>query len=117
MELKQVILVRLDLNMGKGKTSAQCVHAGIGASDDAKTKDPAMWKAWHENLEKVVVLASTLEQIRVAMAEVENLKLPYKLMIDAGLTEIEAHTITCLAIGPAQAEIIDKVTGTLEPLR
>ncbi|MGQ9551871.1 MAG: peptidyl-tRNA hydrolase, partial [Candidatus Bathycorpusculaceae bacterium] len=39
--------------------------------------------------------------------------LPNVLIVDRGLTEIPPDTITCLGIGPAPAEKIDKLTGRL----
>ena len=36
------------------------------------------------------------------------------IVVDAGLTEIPAGTITALGLGPAQAKLMDKVTGKLK---
>jgi peptidyl-tRNA hydrolase, PTH2 family len=44
------------------------------------------------------------------------LMLPVAVVHDMGLTQIEPGTLTCIGIGPAPCEIIDKVTQCLKLL-
>jgi PTH2 family peptidyl-tRNA hydrolase len=39
------------------------------------------------------------------------------MVIDAGRTEVEPNTCTCLAIGPHKSSEIDKITGELKLLK
>ena len=54
MELKQVIVVRQDLDMPKGKLAAQVAHASVGAINRA---NKAKQKNWMQQGMKKVVLA------------------------------------------------------------
>ncbi|MFH1398791.1 MAG: peptidyl-tRNA hydrolase Pth2 [Candidatus Woesearchaeota archaeon] len=113
-EWKQVILVRMDLKMPKGKLAAQVGHASVGAMLESP-KDVV--KEWLGSGGKKVVLkvkdeAELLSFEKLARRE----KLKTALIQDAGHTVLEPGTITCLGIGPDAEEKIDKVTGRLKML-
>jgi len=126
MELKQVILVRLDLNMGKGKVAAQACHAGIKAGLKTQLTNPVIFDMWKDNLEKVVVLAVPNEEaLNIAVAQARERGIAWHIVIDAvqGSTEGEhgklvyyEHQSTCCAIGPAEAKKVDEITGAYELL-
>ena len=64
MELKQVIVVRTDLNMGRGKIAAQCAHAAIQAMFKTEEKFPEYVDAWLDSgMSKVVLKVTSLKEM------------------------------------------------------
>lgn len=113
-EYKQVIAVRTDLRMGKGKLAAQVAHAAVSAAEEARKKHPEWWHEWFEEGEcKVTVKAESLDQLLELKREASQTKLPHSLIADRGLTQLPQGTVTCLAIGPAPSAQIDRITGKL----
>jgi len=111
---KQVIVVRADLEISKGKLAAQAGHAAVTAAEEARTKRPNWWKSWMEEGQcKIVVKVKNERELMELESQAKNLGLPTALITDRGLTEIPPGTVTCLGIGPAPAEQVDKVTGKL----
>jgi len=112
MELKQVIVVRKDLKLGKGKLAAQCCHASILASEKSRFK-----REWEKKgQKKIVVSCKDLKELLSLYEAAKNKKLPCVLVEDAGLTQVKKGTKTCIGIGPAPEEEIDKITGKLKLL-
>ena len=114
MTYKQVIVIRKDLKMGSGKMVSQGSHASLGSFLNAGTKTRKAWL--EEGAKKIVVKINTLEGLQKIYKEVKTAKLPHFFVIDAGLTQIEGGTATCLGIGPAEERKIDKVTKGLKLL-
>lgn len=117
-EIKQVIVVRSDLKMGKGKAAAQVAHAALDAAETARRKHADWYEAWRERGQAKVVVKTdggeaALEDLQ---RQARNLGLPVSLIEDRGLTQLEPGTKTCLGIGPAPSGEIDKVTGKLKLL-
>lgn len=130
--LKQVIIMRTDLNMDKGKAIGQGARASRWAMEAADPKVAEEWRVQPEhrpligndqsileyNLEKTAVLkAKSFEELKFILDNAEAAGLPTSgLVRDAGLTQIPAGTVTCIAIGPADEKEINKVTGSLKLL-
>lgn len=114
MGYKQVILVRADLKLPKGKLGAQCAHASVEAALKSSREVVDEWRS--EGGKKVVLKVGSLEELRRFKAAAEKEKLVTALITDAGHTAIPAGTVTCLGIGPDKEEKIDKVTGQLKIL-
>lgn len=114
---KQVIAVRKDLDISKGKTATQVGHAAVSAAEEARKHHSKWWIAWlNEGQRKIVVKVNSEKELLRLKDEAEEVGLPYALIEDRGLTEIPPGTITCLGIGPAPADKVDKITGKLSLL-
>ncbi|KAI5632054.1 peptidyl-tRNA hydrolase PTH2 domain-containing protein [Phthorimaea operculella] len=116
-EYKLVLVVRTDLNMGKGKIAAQCSHAAVGAFEKAQKRDPASLEVWQMTGQaKIALKTDSVDEIKQIADNANKLGLITSLIRDAGRTQIAPNSITVLGIGPAPKDIIDKVTGHLKLL-
>ena len=111
---KQVIVIRKDLKMEKGKIAAQSAHASLQAYKKADPKEKGLWEL--EGSKKVVLKAETLEELEDIFDKAKRAKLPCAMIRDAGRTQIPSGTITAVGIGPAEEKTIDKITGKLKML-
>jgi PTH2 family peptidyl-tRNA hydrolase len=122
---KQVIVMRKDLNMRKGKMIAQGAHASLrvilqaGSADDTRESymiamTPAM-AAWMTGRFMKITVSVDSEAALDAVAEKARAAgLPVAVITDAGHTEFHGvPTKTCCAVGPAWAEEVDAITGEL----
>lgn len=112
---KQVIVVRSDLKMSKGKTAAQCAHASLESYRRSDKRIATLWDK--EGSKKVVLKAKDLKELLALKEKCDSLRIPNALISDAGLTETKPGTITALGIGPQKDETINKVTGSLPLLK
>jgi len=100
--------------MGKGKIAVQVGHASVTASEETRRQRPDWWKAWFEEGQcKVAVKVSSETDLDNLRREAEALGLVAAIIHDSGLTQVAPGTATCVGIGPAPAEIVDKITGDL----
>lgn len=123
LKVKQVILVRKDLNMRKGKLAAQVAHASMKVFLDCKiASDPftalhiPLWPAAVQWLTgpfgKVVLGVDNEAELIFALSEAERAGIPTALIRDQGRTEFHGvETVTCAALGPWDSAELDKITG------
>jgi PTH2 family peptidyl-tRNA hydrolase len=124
-DVKQVIVVRKDLNMRKGKIAAQVAHASMKFlvdNNEAERGDEviikltpaeAMWLTG--SFTKVVVGVDSEEALQNLIFQAEMSDVEVHPIIDAGRTEFNGvPTLTCAAFGPCTAEELDKITGNLK---
>jgi PTH2 family peptidyl-tRNA hydrolase len=122
---KQVIVLRKDLNMRKGKMVAQGAHASMAAvlnlgteveGDtiviDVKSKDVREWLLG--SFKKVCVGVETEAELSEIYVKAKNAGLPCAFIVDSGRTEFNGvPTATACAVGPASEEEVDDITGHL----
>lgn len=113
--MKQAIVVRTDLKMGKGKIAAQSCHASLNSYKKANRHEIRAWE--REGQKKVVLKVSSEKELLALFHQIKSkTNLPCALITDAGHTQIAPSTRTCLGIGPCSDEEIDKYTGHLKLL-
>ena len=115
-DIKQVIVVRTDLDMGKGKIAAQVGHACVLGAEHVRKSHPEWWAEWWGGQEKVVVKVSGIKELQEIKRHAIDLNLPWSEVSDAGHTQLPPGTTTCISIGPAPENLIDKITGDLKLL-
>ncbi len=112
-----MIVVRRDLRMGTGKTAVQVAHASVMAAEKAKSSNRRWFDAWFEEGQaKIAVKVKSVEELMRVRKHAEDLDLPVAQVDDRGLTQLPPGTTTCIAIGPAPSDLIDKVTKDLKLL-
>ena len=115
--MKQAIVVRTDLKMGKGKVAAQVAHASLSAAEEAMERRPRWYSEWKGGGQaKVVLKVGTEEDLRDLFRKAKSSGLPAALIEDRGLTQVEPGSITCVGLGPGPEADIDTLTGKLKLL-
>ena len=125
-QIKQVICMRHDLKMRRGKQIAQGAHASmsficrrlqeggsVSLSDFSEVE-----RAWLTgSFAKICCRVDSEDELMKIHDEAIAAGLEVHLITDSGKTEFHGvPTRTCLAIGPDDAEKIDEITGHLQLL-
>lgn len=110
-DYKQVILIRHDLKLPKGKMAAQAAHASVEALLKADHGVVTKWSG--TGMMKVVLKVKDDAELLHLYDAAQRSGLPSALITDAGRTVVEPGTMTACGIGPAAAAAIDKITKHL----
>lgn len=125
---KQVIVVRKDLNMRKGKMVAQGAHASLaallnymGGSRDSRIlhiEEKSALDDWiNGSFTKICVSVNSEAELLEIFGKAKEKGLMCSLITDAGHTEFNGvPTKTCCAIGPAWSDEVNEITGKLQLL-
>jgi len=120
---KQVIVMRKDLHMRKGKMIAQGAHASlkvlldhgrVSATEAVIELTPAM-AAWvGGRFTKVCVSVDSEAALDAVVERARAAGVPCAVIVDAGQTEFHGvPTKTCCAVGPGWVDEVDAITGEL----
>ncbi len=140
--IKQVLVVRKDLNMRKGKIAAQCAHASMKVLLDAMTKNRVQhfdaaqpggpiesYTDWtlkvnsgtpldlwlNGSFAKICVSVNSEAELDAVYAKAKEAGIQCAMIVDSGRTEFHGEpTKTVVAIGPDYGSTkIDLITGGL----
>lgn len=125
VDVKQVIVMRKDLKMRRGKEIAQGAHAATawlahrvrahlatGAPIVLSTAEAAWLERSHT---KICVQVDSEAELRRVYADAIARGLEAHLIVDSGRTEFGGvPTATCCAVGPGEATLVDAVTNGLK---
>jgi PTH2 family peptidyl-tRNA hydrolase len=96
---KQVILIRSDVKMDCGKKCVQVAHASIMAFNLVDHTDVAY--EWLINgMRKIVLKVNNMEELNNVIYLASRAGIRSATVIDAGLTQLEPNTITCVGFQP-----------------
>ncbi len=133
--IKQVIIIRKDLKMRRGKEIAQGAHASLKAildtarpikenpdflriplvqQVDISANDLPIKKWLEDKFTKICLQVNSEEELLKVYTQAKMKGIPCALIKDAGLTEFKEPTYTCCAIGPDFSTIIDPITKSLK---
>lgn len=132
-DIKQVIVIRKDLKMRRGKEVSSGCHASMeflkqkmGYYRDCRLNQEYCGERWVCELseaetswlsgihKKICVTVNSESELDGIYEEAKLAGLEVHMVTDLGLTEFNLEpTKTCLAIGPDYSEKIDKITGKL----
>ena len=117
--VKQVIVMRKDLGMRRGKEIAQGAHASMAFIVRKTLQSKGFMPievTWMTGLfTKICVRVNSEAELLAIEREAKAAGLEVHLITDSGKTEFNGvPTPTCLAIGPDLAARIDKITGKLQ---
>ncbi len=129
-KIKQVIVIRKDLNMRKGKMCAQASHASMKFIIEQLSEEQPpnttidehffdVEKEWMFNgkFTKIVLGCDSEQELLQIADNAKSAGLGCYMIEDEGLTEFGGvKTKTCLAIGPDYADKIDPITKDLKCL-
>lgn len=124
MTLKQVFIVNSDLKMGKGKIAVQVAHGEVfymseindRFADDCMSERFSDWTFDEDKLMKKVVLKATRDEMLFLLGVLAKENIWNETVIDKGLTQVPADSMTCIVIEPLEEQEADTYFGSYKLL-
>lgn len=123
--IKQLIIIRKDLGMNKGKLAAQAAHASVAAlfsiaqrNEESLVIDYMNHKIAGEwikgSFAKIALAVRSEEELKQCFDVAKEYGFPCAYIVDSGVTVFNGQpTPTCIGIGPARAEELDALFSSL----
>jgi|ERR1712062_172760 len=112
---KMVLVVNMDLKMGKGKIGAQCCHAALNVVEKQDISK-VYYRNWRNNGGAKICLKGKHDELIDIYKKGKENQIAVSKIHDAGRTQIAAGSLTCVALGPAPSKLLDQITGHLKLL-
>lgn len=124
--VKQLIIIRKELGMSKGKLAAQASHASLGAVLKMAQREGKNYSldcehnqaldAWlNGSFAKVALAVQSEEELEKCYQLAQEHGFPCAYIIDNGTTVFNGvKTPTCLGVGPVESDKLDAVFGELK---
>ena len=129
MTLKQVFIVNSDLGMGKGKIAGQVSHAtiyymeeillyveGQAPENERLFERFVAWREEEHGLMKKIVLKTTEDEMNKIICDLAVKEIEKFAVYDAGLTQVEPGSFTCIVVEPLEEEKCGRLFGHLKLL-
>jgi PTH2 family peptidyl-tRNA hydrolase len=118
-EIKQIIVVRNDINMKKGELATQVAAASLKflIENNESNRNDQVFVTLSNN--EASWLTGSFSQVVVGVDSAEQLQ---DIIIRAELMGVEAHanakgdTMTCVALGPDESSVLERIIHRLKPI-
>ncbi len=101
-ELKMWLAIRTDLGMSPGKIAVQAAHAASDLLLRGQGKQQAVLAEYLRGpTTKIAVRVDSETTLRRVASEAQAANIPWRIVSDAGRSEIAPGTLTVCAFGPA----------------
>ena len=115
LEFKQVIILRKDLKMTKGKAAAQASHAAVASAIKTmreRQKEFTIW--WRNGQTKIILAVDSEEELLNLESKLRRTGVVMAKINDAGRTQLPPGTTTALGVGPHAQMDVEKITSNLK---